>query len=1068
MHRRGRGTFKQRRGGLALVAWMILGAAIVPPARSAEPTPPTVRFDRDILPILANTCFACHGPDEKTRQADLRLDTVEGASAPRDGSPAIVPGNPQASALLQRIGSTDPDVVMPPPGTNKTLTLEQRQKIETWIASGAPYEGHWAYRALVRPQPPGAGASPVDAFVDATLSREGVTAASAADRTTLARRLALDLTGIPQEPAEIDAFLADTSPDAYGTYVDRLLASPAHAERMAVWWLDLVRYADSVGYHGDQNVTIWPYRDWVIQAFQKNMPFDRFTREQLAGDLIPGNTIDQRVAAAYNRLGMMSAEGGAQAEEYLLKYAADRVRDVSGAWLGSTLGCAECHDHKYDPFSTRDFYSMSAFFADIEERGVYDPGQGRDNAWGRMELFTTAEQAAELALLDERILGLRRDLETDTPERVAARNAWLEAQHSDPWRTLEPVAMVGSGGAILDIQTDRSVLASGPRPETGDTTLVFELPAGPMAGVRLEALTHDSLPQKGPGRADNGNLVVTELRIALRESDAGKGAAAQPSDRPVPLAKAVASFEQAVAGDVTPAGKWLAAYAIDGAASGDNVGWAIHEQVGHDQWLILQPQQPVEVPEGTLLVVTIEQHHPVGYQLGRFRLAISRAATDDPGAGSLPAPFAAAAAKPAAERSADEAALLVARFREIAPLLAAQREALFAAEKARKEVVDQLPSIPVTVAVDPRPVRILPRGNWMDRSGEIVSPATPAFLAGMAPQASTDPAQAPPRRTRLDLADWMTSPANPLVPRVLANRLWAMLFGQGLSRRLDDHGAQGEPPSHPELLDWLACELRDGAVQPAGAGTPWNLRAVLREIVISDAYRRSSAVPAEMVERDPENRLLARQNRLRVEAEMVRDTALAAAGLLVGDVGGPSVKPYQPEGYWDYLNFPQRTWQADRGKSLYRRGLYTHWQRQYLHPALMVFDAPSREECTARRPRSNTPLQALVLLNDPEYVEAARALATKTLAEGGADPLSRARFMLRRAVGRVPSDREAAVVAELVSAEQARFVADADGVKKLLAIGDLPLPEGLDRVELAAWTTAARVVLNMQETFTRN
>ena len=1059
--------------GMAAIRWpwqtlivgAILAAGAVCPATAAAQTSPEVRFDRDILPVLADTCFACHGPDAKTRQADLRLDTPAGATAPRDGSPAIVPGNPQASALIARLHSTDPDVVMPPPGTNKSVTPRQRATIEAWIAAGAPYEGHWAYRPLVRPPLPRAEGTAVDAFIEEALAREGIVAAGEADKATLARRVSLDLTGLPPEPAEIDAFLADSSPDAYPRYVDRLLESPAHAERMAAWWLDLVRYADSVGYHGDQEVTVWPYRDWVIRAFRENMPFDRFTREQLAGDLIPANTLDQRVAAAYNRLGMMSAEGGAQAEEYLLKYAADRVRDVSGAWLGSTLGCAECHDHKYDPFTTRDFYSMAAFFADIEERGVYDIGQGRDKAWGRMELFTTPAQGAELAALDERIAAAKRDLETDTPALAAAREAWSVRVGRDPWKTLAPVATASSGGAGLALSDDRSLLVSGPRPDSGDTTLVFELPPGPLAAVRLEALTHPSLPQKGPGRADNGNFVVTELKVALRKTAAGREAGGLADDAPVSLTRAIASFEQSVAGNATPAGKWLAGYAIDGPASGDTVGWAIHEQVGKDHWLIVGPEAPVEVPADTLMVVRLEQHHPIGYQLGRFRLAVSAEPTADPGPAALPDSVRIAAGKPAAARSAEETALLVDSFRSTAAELADKREALAAAEKARKESVDRLPYIPVTVAVEPRPVRILPRGNWMDRSGDLVSPATPAFLPG-AGEGATDPAGPAPRRTRLDLAGWMTSPANPLVPRVLANRLWAICFGQGLSRRLDDHGAQGEPASHPDLLDWLACDLREGTAQPAG--TPWNIRAVLRGIVTSAAYRRSSAAPRELVERDPENRYLARQNRMRIEAEMVRDTALAAAGLLVRKVGGPSVKPYQPEGYWDYLNFPQRTWQADKGESLYRRGLYTHWQRQYLHPALMVFDAPSREECTARRPRSNTPLQALVLLNDPEYVEAARALAAKALAEAGPEPVARARFILRRAVGRFPTDAEVAVVVELATAERARFAADGDGAKKLLAFGDLPLPEGIDRVELAAWTTAARVVLNMQETFTRN
>ena len=1052
------------------VAALLIAAGVGMPAgkggRAAEaPAPAAVRFDRDVLPVLANACFACHGPDAANRQADLRLDTLEGATAPRDGSPAIVPGNPQASLLLERLRSTDPDVVMPPPDTNKVVTPEQRDSIAAWIAAGAPYEGHWAYRPLVRPVPPAAGL-PVDAFIGRELAGSGLVAAGEADRATLARRVSLDLTGLPPEPAEIDAFLADPSPEAFEGFVDRLLASPAHAERMAAWWLDLVRYADSVGYHGDQEVTVWPYRDWVIRAFAENMPFDRFTREQLGGDLLPGNTLDQRVAAAYNRLGMMSAEGGAQAEEYLLKYASDRVRDVSGAWLGSTLGCAECHDHKYDPFTMRDFYSLAAFFADIEERGVYDIGQGRDKAWGRMELFTTPAQAAELVALDERVATAKHDLDTDTPPLAAAREAWIERVKQDPWKTLAPLSSAASGGATLALLEDRSLLASGPRPDVGDTTLVFELPPGPFVGLRLEALTHDSLPNKGPGRADNGNFVVSEVTLALRSAAAGKEAKELPDDKPVPLTRALASFEQSVAGDITPSGKWLAAYAIDGRHSGDNVGWAIHEEVGRDQWLIVRADTPVGIPADTLLVVTIEQHHPVGYQVGRFRLAVAAEPTDDPGPGLLPEPVRIATGKPVAERTAEETALLVERFRGSAPELSGQREALAAAQRARKDFVDRLPYIPVTVAVEPRPVRILPRGNWMDRSGDVVVPSAPAFLPAAAAAAASDPAAAAPRRTRLDLAAWMTAPSNPLVARVLANRLWAICFGQGLSRRLDDHGAQGESPSHPELLDWLACQLRDGTAQPPG--TPWNLRAVLREIVTSRAYRQSSTAPREAIERDPENRLLARQNRLRVEAEMVRDRALSAAGLLVRTVGGPSVKPYQPEGYWDYLNFPQRTWQADQGESLYRRGLYTHWQRQYLHPALMVFDAPSREECTARRPRSNTPLQALVLLNDPEYVEAARALATKSMAEAGPEPLARARFLLRRAVGRIPTEQEVAVVAELATAERARFAADPGAAEKLLSIGAHSVPAGLDPIELAAWTTAARAVLNMQETYTRN
>ena len=768
-----------------------------------------ISFDRDVRPILAEHCFTCHGPDAGSREADLRLDLREGALADLAGTRAVVPGNVGASELVTRIHSTDPDVIMPPPQTNKRLSEKDKAILERWITEGAEYEGHWAYRPLERPEMATAipaGGNQVDAFIDAALAARGLAAAPEADRVTLARRLSFDLTGLPAEPAEIDAFLADTRPNAYEALVDRLLASPHHAERLAAWWLDLVRYADSVGYHGDQEVTMWPYRDWVIEAFAANMPFDQFTREQLAGDLLPEASREQRVAAAYNRLNMMSAEGGGQDKEYHAKYAADRVRATSGAWLGSTLGCAECHDHKYDPFTARDFYAFAAFFADVAERGIYHGSNG-NGVWGEM-------------------------MRLPTPEQEAAER----------------------------------------------------------------------------------ELVATLAAISP-PSEAGR--------------------------DVVEAA------------------------------------------------------------------AVARA-----------------------------------------PLQAA----LDASIKAQ-------PAMPATVSKPPRIVRILPRGNWMDDSGEVVPPATPAFLPRGPVGTDAGGGDGGRGRTRLDLATWMTAPDNPLVPRVLANRLWAIAFGEGLSRRLEDHGSQGEPPSHPELLDWLACELRDGG---------WDIRRAVRAIVMSRAYRRVSTPGEGHREADPDNRFLARQNRHRVDAENVRDVALAAAGLLDGNVGGPSVKPYQPAGYWDYLNFPKRTYQADTGTARYRRGIYVHWQRQYLHPALMVFDAPSREECTARRPRSNTPLQALVLLNDPQFVEAAQALATRTLTEAANDPLERAGFMLRRAIGRVPLAEEVGVVANLAERQREIFAGDPAAATGLVGVGAVPMPAGIDPAERAAWTAAARVVLNLGEAYTRN
>ena len=857
------------RAWIAVIAWiLVLGGACVLFAAPAAASDTAPRFDRDILPILAENCFACHGPDAANRQADLRLDTAEGATADRDGARAIVPGNPQASEMITRVHSTDTAVVMPPPESNKRLTAAEKVLLEEWIKAGAPREAHWAYAPLERPDLPAgaAGTHPVDRFIDAALVREGLVALPAAERGGLARRVAIDLTGLPPEPAEIDAFVADQSPGAYERLVDALLSSPQHAERLAAWWLDLVRYGDSVGYHGDQEISMWPYRDWVIRAFASNMPFDQFTREQIAGDLLPEASRQQKIAASFNRLNLMSAEGGGQDKEYHAKYAGDRVRATSGAWLGSTLGCAECHDHKFDPFTTRDFYAMAAFFADVQERGIYH-GAHDNGIWGEMMRLPSPEQAATQADLEARVAQLKPRYEADTPELLADRAAWIDAETA----------------RLAQLEASAT---------EGDKAAAGAIPKEVAKALRVEAGTRNESQNK-----------------------------------------------------------------------------------------------------------TLADHHRA--QWGALK---------------------------------------------------GVRDELTTLEKDLKDVIKAQPFMPATVAGPPRVVRVLPRGNWMDDSGAEVLPAPPAFLPGAGRDAGAE------RLTRLDLARWITGNENPLVARVLANRLWALLFGQGLSRRLDDHGAQGEPPSHPELLDWLACELRDGG---------WDLRRVLKVLVTSDAYRRASASSGPLVERDPENRWLARQNRYRVDAEMVRDTALAASGLLVKQVGGPSVRPYQPPGYWDYLNFPARTYKADTGDKLYRRGLYVHWQRQYLHPALVVFDAPSREECTARRARSNTPLQALVLLNDPEYVEAARGLATKTLTDGGSDPAGRARYMLRRAIGRVPHEEEIAVLTDLVERQRQSWLGDPEGVRSFLSVGAVPLPLTIDPVELATWASAARTVLNLHETYSR-
>jgi mono/diheme cytochrome c family protein len=784
-------------------------------------------FNRDIRPILSRNCFACHGPDEHDRRGGLRLDDRDAATRELDsGATAIVPGKPADSELVARIHDADPDTIMPPPETNHVLTAEQKKMLERWIEAGAPYAAHWAYVAPQPHEPPAVvdndwPAHWIDRFVLARLEAEGLAPSPDADDVTLVRRVTFDLTGLPPTPAEVDAYCTDTSPDRYAKLVDRLLASPRHAERLAAWWLDLVRYADTVGYHGDQTHNASPYRDWVIKAFLDNVPFDRFTVLQLAGDLVeplPGEHPDDRVlASGYNRLLQTTHEGGLQVKEYRAIYQADRIRNLSGVWMGATVGCAQCHDHKYDPYTSRDFYSLGSFFADID---------------------------------DEKHMG-----------------------HG------------GSGGNALP------------------TTRLPELP-----------------------------LV-------------------SPFDR----------------------------------SRADELDARIHSLETQLPPLVLPPRaQPVEP----------EPHDVVAHRIELNTLRAEHKA--------LPQ-----------------------------PLMVTQALA------------------------KPRTVRILPRGNWMDESGTVVEPAVPAFLGTLTPARGT-------RATRADLARWLVTPAaeggvGEFTARVTANRLWAILFGSGLCRSAGDLGGQGEIPDHPELLDRLAIDfLRSG----------WDMRALVRSIVMSRAYRQSSDASPELLARDPENRLLARQGRWRYPAEGVRDAALLASGLLVEKLGGPSIRPYQPAGYYRHLNFPQRDYTADTDERQWRRGLYVHWQRMFLHPQLLAFDAPTREECSAARMRSNTPKAALVLLNDPTFVEAARALASRVLAEAG-DDASRIDALWRHAASRRPEAEERELLAGLLARRRAEFAADRSAAGALLGVGIAARDRSLDETELAAWTATARAVLNLHETIGR-
>ncbi len=835
-------------GSTAGVSALEQNAAVVVPDR--------VEFNRDVRPILSDNCFLCHGPDKDRRKADLRLDLRDEALR----AEVIVPGKPDESELVARILSTDPDEMMPPPKSTKRLDARQKEVLKRWVEQGAEYQKHWSYEKPVKAPIPN-GQNAIDVLVGRRLAEVGLKPSPEADRRTLIRRLGFDLTGLPPTPEEVKAFVEDTSPDAYERLVDRLLASPHFGERMAIGWLDVVRFADTIGYHSDNPRNVWPYRDWVIKSFNDNKPFDRFTIEQIAGDLLPDANTETRVGSAFNRLLLSTEEGGAQPKDYEARMLTDRVRAIGAAWLGQTTGCAQCHDHKFDPFTMRDFYALGAFFADIEEPIVGRREEGM--------AVPSAEEEQTLATLEAGVAEARTRLEAVAPQLDLAQSQW---------------------------------------------------------------------------EADLSRYAVTLPELA-RDSKA------------------------------TPAEKSAAR--------------AVQEALKKD----------------------------------------------------------------AESRTSKERQAVQTYFRTRAtPLFPAEREAVARAERALQAFVDGLPKCLVSVhSATPRTVRILPRGNWMDESGEVVKPALPHDL----PQ----PEATGRDLTRLDLAAWLVWRENPLTARTVMNRLWKQFFGEGLSRRLDDLGAQGEPPSNPALLDWLACEFMDSG---------WDVKHMVRTIVTSKTYRQTSVATPELLAADPLNRELARQNAYRVDAELIRDNALAVSGLLVAKIGGPSVKPYQPEGYWENLNFPQREYVADQGDAQHRRGLYTWWQRTFLHPSLLAFDAPSREECCAERNRSDIPQQALVLLNDPTYVEAARALASRVLRECSDRPEERLNRAWQLALQRDPLPSEAETVRTLLETHLTHYRADPDAARALISTGIAPTPEGFDVAELAAWTHVARVLLNLHETITRS
>ena len=989
-----------------------------------------IDFARDIRPLLSDNCFSCHGPDARQRKAGLRLDTRDGALADHDGVSAVVPGKPGESELIRRITAADEDDLMPPPDSGKQLDADQKALLQRWIAAGAEYDLHWAYKPVTRPEPPKVSddsfiRNDIDRFVLAAMRAQGHEPAREADRRTLIRRLSFDLTGLPPAWEQVRAFAADRSPRAFEARVDQLLTSPHYGERMAVFWLDLVRYADTMGYHSDNVQTKPLYREYVINAFNDNLPFDQFTREQLAGDLMPGATRRQRIASGYNRLNMTTREGGSQPKEYIAIYLGDRVRNVSAVWMATTLGCTECHDHKYDPFTSRDFYSLGAFFADLEETPVgpqkYTP-------------LPTAAQQVEVDELKKQIPTLESALNTQTPALDAALAKWEASQVQ--WTVLEPSAAVAANGTTLAIRDDRSILASGHLPDVDTYTVTLNAAPTGMRAFRIEVLPDDSLPKKGPGRAGNGNFVITEVIV-------------QADGKPVPLRNATASFEQTLANQNNPYKKWSAASAIDGDARGASFGWAVLPKVGAAQRLVFEAAEAIDAA-GELTVI-LKQAHGTQHTLGRFRIfATAHTGEVTVDSASPPKNIADILAVPLAKRSDDQKKTVAAHFRSFTPELADKRRELADLKARVKQLEKAFPTSLISVRLaKPRTVRILPRGNWQDESGPVLQPDIPARL-GAAGRES--------RASRSDLADWVVSRDNPLTARVMVNRLWAMCFGRGLATPLDDFGAQGTPPTHPELLDWLAADFMDHG---------WDIKRTLKLLVTSGAYRQASVTDAAVMAADPQNKWLARQGRWRLDAEMVRDNALAVSGLLAKPIGGASVKPYQPAGYWKHLNFPKRKWSHDNGASQYRRGLYTFWCRTFLHPSMLAFDAPTREGCVAERTRSNIPQQALVLLNDPTYVEAARVFAERILQQGGDTDAERLDWAFQRALSRGPSVAERDILLRLAKERSDYFAEDTEASRAAATAGEWPAAPALKPEQVAAWASVARTILNLYETTSR-
>jgi Protein of unknown function (DUF1553)/Protein of unknown function (DUF1549)/Planctomycete cytochrome C/NedA-like, galactose-binding domain len=1146
----------------ALFLWAGPGSI---PARAGN----KVDFDRDVRRVLAENCFKCHGPDAKRRKGGkrgdgLRLDNSQGARADLGGHAAIVPGHPEKSEMIRRITTSDPDDHMPPPDSGKKLTAGQIALLKSWVEQGARYARHWSYVKPTRPPLPEVhhpdwARNAIDYFILARLESEGIEPSPEADRYALVRRASLDLTGLPPSIEEVDRFVNDVEPGAYERLVDRLLDKVTFGEHWARLWLDEARYADSTGYADDPARTIWGFRDYVIRSLNANKPFDQFTIEQIAGDLLPNPTEEQRIATAFHRNTMTNNEGGTSDEEYRNVAIIDRVNTTMAVWMGTTMGCAQCHDHKYDPITQEDYFRLFAVFNNTEDADRRDESP--------ILTVYTPEQKKQRKAWKTEIARLEKTVQTPTPELNEAQAQWEKSLATDlDWNVLRPSEMKSQAGAAMSLEGD-GVIRVAKGDKTDRYTIEAPLPdAGKISALRLEALPDESLPGQGPGYG-GGNFVISRLlasvtpppgtRVSgryLRVELPGKekilslaevqifqgadnlalqGAASQSStdyEAPARLAidgntngdfsaakstthtansenpwwevdlKSDQAIDRIVVWNRTDGGLqkrlsgfrlvlldakrepvWrqevkqapnpnsefslsgaralrfesvLADYEQKGFAAAhvlDNKddkaqGWAVGPKVGQAHQLTLLTFVPAEAPAGSRLTVVIEQLSKQEYHtLGKFRLAMTADARAAEFA-RTPAAILALLKTPAGQRSDEQRGQLRKYYLSIAPALAKDREQLAGLQKQLKEMVPSttVPIMRELTGDKRRLTHVQHRGNFLDLGKEVTAGLPPAFQ----PLTEAGPAD------RMALARWLVDENNPLTARVVVNRFWESIFGIGIVRTSEEFGAQGEPPSHPQLLDWLATEL---------VGRGWNIKHLLRLMVTSAAYRQSSKVSPELLARDPDNRLLGRGPRFRLSAEMIRDQAMFVSGLLSHKLYGPPVKPAQPKLGLSAAFGSGIDWETSSGEDRYRRAIYTTWRRSNPYPSMSSFDAPNREVCTVKRERTNTPLQALVTLNDPVYVEAAQALARR-MAAFGSSPAEKARYGFRLCLARPPQEKELQDLLRLYEGSHARF---ADDKANALLMASHPLgavPEGSDPSELAAWTVVGNVLLNLDET----